>query len=486
MYGTSFIFEGRTLLQIVSWLDSALRDWGIERMPLDSDEAEGETSMWLILAMATAALGIVALGVAGLLFGWGSWAVVASIALTAVLVPSAIFESARNRRRAAAFAAASREIESGRQELEDRRKQLASEAAAIEKRADNVERQYQILTGLVNEKKSKRATSETVVQEPGLIEMQQELDAALKELRKRQEAERLLTMKVTELQSARNRAEQELSRLMAESHKRLTVERESARTVKARKLERAAEEVAERRSVAEKQAGELLAEARAQAQALLAEAEEEAERLSEQGREEFESALRELRLREEEEAEQAGVILADARAKAEQIVREAEETAESLVAQGEAEFESILGQISEYEARERELYEKLRQLDSNEFPVQRSDEAAASVARELEATASESDVEEVGDRREWDSPLVGRSEAEKAMEYLSAAEAAARGSRSAATEQKPPRPAAGASPAIPDLVLLLDSDDDSPGALRRLFGSLRRLGHQDREELPEG
>ena len=434
-------------------------------MPLGSDEAEGESAVWLIVAMAAAALGIVALGVAGLLLGWGSWAVVATIALTAVLVPSVILESARNRRRAATFAAASREIESGRSELEDQRKQLASEAAAIEKRAESVERQYQILTGLVNEKKSKAVPSEAL-QEPGLVEMQQELDAALAELRERQEAERLLTLKVAELQSARTRAEQELSRLMAESHKRLTVERESARTVKARKLERAAEEVAERRSVAEKQAEELLAEARAQAQALLAEAEEEAGRLSEQGREEFESALRELRLREEEETEQAGVILADARAKAEQIVREAEERAESLVAQGEAEFESILGQISEYEARERELYEKLRPLESNGAAPEARLEPASSPAVEVESTSS---------------PAV---EVESTSSLP--AEAAARGSRSAATEEKPPRPASGASSAIPDLVLLLDSDDDSPGALRRLFGGLRRRGRQDREELPGG
>jgi cell division septum initiation protein DivIVA len=223
--------------------------------------------------------------------------------------------------------------------------------------------------------------------------------------------------------------------------------------------------------VAEKQAGELLAEARAQAQALLAEAEEEAERLSEQGREEFESALRELRLREEEEAEQAGVILADARAKAEQIVREAEERAENLVAQGEAEFESILGQISEFEARERELYDRLRQLESNGAAPEASFESAPCLAAGVEASSSESNDEE---------PAAGEVPRE------AESEAAARASRPAVTDDKPPRPAAGANPAIPDLVLLLDSDDDSPGALRRLFGSLRRLGHQDREELPEG
>jgi hypothetical protein len=72
------------------------------------------------------------------------------------------------------------------------------------------------------------------------------------------------------------------------------------------------------------------------------------------------------------------------------------------------------------------------------------------------------------------------------VKYLPAAEAAARGSRSAVEEKKPTRPASGASSAIPDLVLLLDSDDDSPGALRRLFGGLRRRGRQDREELPGG
>ena len=470
MNGTPPIFGGRTLLQIVSWLDSALRDWGIERMPLDSDQAEGKASMWLIVAMASAALGIVALGVAGLLLGWGSWAVIASIALTAVLVPVVILESARNRRRDSAFTAAAREIESGRSELEYERQQLASEAAAIEKRAASVERQYEILTGLVNEKKSKHATSEAL-QEPGLVEMQQELDAALQELRERQEAERLLTLKVAELQSARNRAEQELSRLMSESHKRLTIERESARSVKARKLERAAEEVAERRSVAEKQAEELLAEAREQARALLAEAEEEAGRLSEQGREEFESALRELRLREEEETEQAGVILADARAKAERIVREAEERAESLVSQGEAEFESILEQISEYEARERELYEKLQRLESNGAAPEARLDSASAVAEE--ATGSS-----VG-------PADEEAAAGKTL-YGAASETAAREPRSAATGARPPGPASVASPAIPDLVLLLDSDDDSPGALRRLFGGLRRRSRQDGEELPEG
>ena len=231
---------------------------------------------WLIVAMATAALGIVALGVAGLLLGSGSSAVVASNALTAVLVSAVSLETARNRRRAGGFAAASRKIESGRSELEHERQQLASEAAAIVRREASVERQYQILTGLGNEKKSTAVPPEAL-QEPGLVELQQEL-----------------------------------SRLMSESHKRLTIERESAPSVKARKLERAAEEVAERRSVAEKQAEELLAEAREQARALLAEAEEEAGRRSEQGREEFESALRELRLREEEETKQAGVILADA------------------------------------------------------------------------------------------------------------------------------------------------------------------------------
>ena len=469
MYGTPLIFGGRTLLQIVSWLDSALRDGGIEWTPLGSDEAEGESSMWLIVAMAAAALGVVALGIGVLLLGWGSWAVIGTVALTTLLVPSAIFESARNRRRVAAFAAASREIESGRAELEDRKEQLASEAAAIEKRAASVERQYQVLTGLVNEKRSKHVTSETV-HEPGLVEMQRELDAALEELRERREAERLLTLKVAELQSARARAEQELSRLMAESRKRLTVERESARTVKARKLERAAEEVAERRSVAEKQAEELLDEARARAQTLLAEAEEEAARLSEQGREEFESALRELRLREEEETEQAGVILADARAKAERIVREAEERAESLVAQGEAEFESILDQISEYEARERELFDRLRQVESNGAAVEAALDPAPSITPGVEAASSETSDEEPRSRDALQA---------------AAAESAARGSRSAVRDKKPSDPASGASPALPDLVLLLDSDD-SPGALRRLFGGLRRRARSDREELPEG
>jgi len=408
--------------------------------------------MWMILAMGGAAIGIIGTGVAALLLGWGSWAVIACIALTAILVPAAILESARNRRRAAAIVAASQEIESGRGELEDRRKQLASEAAAIEKRADSVERQYQILTGLVNEKKSKHATLETV-QEPGLVEMQQELDAALEELRKRQDAERLLTLKVTELQSARNRAEQELSRLMAESHKRLTVERQSARTVKARKLERAAEEVAERRSVAEKQAEELLAEARAQAQALLAEAEEEAGRLSEQGREEFESALRELRLREDEETEQAGQILADARAKADQIIREAEARAEDLVAQGEAEFESILGQISEYEARERELFQKARQFESNGSAMEDPRAAGPALPVPVEVASRNSDGDgETGDVPRTESPSVERS------------------------RQAPvatPVPAARPGQVVPDLLLLLDSED-RPGVLRRLFGGLRR------------
>lgn len=453
----------------MSWLNSAWKDSGVERMPPGWDEAEGESSMWRIIAMAGAATGVIAIGVAGLLLGWESWALIVSVALTAVLMPSAIRESVGNRRRAAALLSASRDIEAGREDLEDQRKQLASQAADVEKRAASVERQYQILTGLVDEKKSKHTTAETA-QEFGLFELQLQLDAALGALREREEAERLLTIKVTELQSARNRAEQELSRLMAESYKRLTLERQSARFVKERRMERAAEEVAERRSVAEKQAEELLAEARARARTLLAEAEEEAERLSEQGREEFESALRELQLREEEETEQAGQVLADARAKAERITREAEERAETLVAQGEAEFESILEQIREYEARERELYEKLLHLESNGSPPGVRDDGTPPRAAGVEASSPESDLE--------------AQQAEKALPYLSAAEAADRGFRSPARNEKPSGPGSGATTAVPDLVLPLDSDDDSSGPLRRLLGSLRRRSGHDAGELP--
>ena len=127
-------------------------------------------------------------------------------------------------------------------------------------------------------------------------------------------------------------------------------------------------------------------------------------------------------------------------------MREAEERAESLVAPGEAEFESILGHISEYEARERELYERLQRLESN---------GAAPEARLVSAAAR-------------------------------ADEAATRGSRTATMDEKPRGPALGANSAIPDLVMLLDSDDDSPGALRRLFGGLRRRSRHDGEEPPEG
>ena len=393
---------------------------------------------------------------------------VAALVALVVLIPTVFIAAIRNSRGAKQLLASAAELDARRAELDAEQAEIAGRVEQIEERAARVEDQYRVLCGLVSQRTAASRPEEAVDEDAESV--RQALEDALDELRRREEAEKILADRIRELESARRRAEQELARLMSDSRERLQRERELSATARERKLARAEEDATESlkvRSAAATEAEELLLEARGRAQALLEEAEAKAARLAAQGREEFESSLRELKLREDEEIEKGGQILADARIRAAELVTQAEEQAAELVALGEAEFEALLEQIEEHEHRERELYERVRRLER--------ESAEPGLASRATATGAVSR----SDGREPAHPSPSPRTSAPPDRHEPSTTAAAKARQDSQSNGVPMAPESirvreqRGDPAVSDLVLLVDPPSGPIGALRNLFGGLR-------------
>ena len=335
------------------------------------------------------------------------------LALTAVfgsafiLGPLAVDQSRRKNR---AFRELRRAIslhETERSVLMHERMEIATRSADLQAKSEKVEKQYQTLRGLVKERSPRKALPDNP--DSGKPEeLERALEESMTRLRDREAAEEALRRRVSELENARSRAEQELARLMSTSHTRLMTEREVAEAEasieKARKearelLTEAEEEarvragllLAQAEEEAQNQARELVAqaeeealnharefveqteaEARLHASDLLAQAEEEAGRLSARAKAELETIESQVKLHELADQGDGGKLLREARIQARGLVRSAEEEAERLVAQGKVEFDSILREIQAKEDVEKELYERIQLLEARRLEAEQA------------------------------------------------------------------------------------------------------------------
>ena len=304
------------------------------------------------------------------------------LALTAVfggafiLGPLAVDQSRRKNR---AFRELRRAIdlhETERSVLMHERMEIATRSGELQAKSEKVEKQYQTLRGLVNERSPRKALPDDP--DPGERDkLERALEESTKQLRNREAAEEALKRRVSELENARSRAEQELARLMSTSHTRLMTEREVAEAEasiekarnKARELLAQAEEDA--LSQAREFVEQTEAEARLHASDLLAQAEEEAGRLAARAKAELETIQSQVKLHDLADQGDEGKLLREARIQARGLVRSAEEEAERLAAQG-VEFDSILREIQAKEEMEKELYERIQLLEARKLEAEQA------------------------------------------------------------------------------------------------------------------
>ena len=294
-----------------------------------------------------------------------------------------------------------------RAELERERAELAVGSEELQARAAKVEKQYQTLSGLINER-SPRLASDDESDSKEHDKVEHALEAALSDLRDREAAEEALQKRVKELEAARGRAEQELARLMATSHARHMTERDVAEAeasiqqsrreareilakaenesqLKANEILELAEEsvrtrtselVAKAEEEALKQAREFVeqteAEARLHADDLVAQAEDEAAQITARARTDLESIQSQVKLHELAEQGDTARLMREARIQAREVVKRAEEQAERLATQGRVEFDSILLEIQAQEKVEKNLYQRIQVLEARKLQAEQT------------------------------------------------------------------------------------------------------------------
>jgi hypothetical protein len=352
-------------------------DSAFEVNPHDPDSrnrAAFERGTALVIAV-TAIVFLAAVGAA--VFSSELLALAAVFGSAFLLGPIAVDQTRRKNRTFLELREAIEDRESERIELERERKELANRSEELQVRAEKVERQYQTLRGMVNE----RSPGQTPPGGPDSRErdkLEHALGAALSELRDREATERTLTKRVKELETARGRAEQELARLMSTSHARHMTEREVAEAeASIQKSQRQAREIlVEAEDQARVRANELLAQAEAEARLhandLVAQAEEEAGQIAARARAELESIQAQSKLHELAEQGDTGRLMREARIQARELVTRAEEEAERLIAQGKVEFESILLEIQAQERVEKDLYHRIQALEARRLEAERA------------------------------------------------------------------------------------------------------------------
>ena len=358
------------------------------------------------LVLAAAAL-VVLVAVISAGFSSELLALTAAFGSALLLGPIAVDQTLRRNRTVLELRETISNRESERVGLEREREDLAIRSEELQARAEKVEKQYQTLRGMVNE----RSRGQTLPRGPDSRErdkLQHALEAALADLRDRETAEWALQKRVKELETARGRAEQELARLMATSHARHMTERDVAEAEasiqkaqrQAREILATAEEEAQVRAneilaLAEEnarmQASELVAqaeeealiqarefvtqtdaEARLHADDLVAQAEDEAAQITARARAELESIQSQAKLHELAEEGDAGTLMREARIQARKLVKRAEEEAERLATQGKVEFDSILLEIQAQERVEKDLHERIQRLEARSLEAERA------------------------------------------------------------------------------------------------------------------
>jgi len=382
-------------------------DGAFEVNPHDPDSRNrGAVEHGTALVVAVTAIVFLA-AIAAAIFSSELLALSAVFGSAFLLGPIAVDQTRRKNRTFDELREAIKDRESERNELERERKELAIRSEELQVRAEKVEKQYQTLRGMVNE----RSPGQTPSGGPDSRErdkLEPALEAALVDLRDREAAEQKLKNRVKELETARGRAEQELARLMATSHTRHMTEREVAEAeasiqksqrqareilaeAEAEAQARAKEILAQAEENAQQQASELVAqaeedalgqarefveqteaEARAHANDLVAQAEDEAGQIAARARAELESIQSQVKLHELAEQGDTGRLMREARIQARELVKRAEEEAERLIAQGKVEFESILLEIQAQERVEKDLYQRIQVLEARQLEAERA------------------------------------------------------------------------------------------------------------------
>ena len=326
------------------------------------------------------------------------------LALTAVfgsaflLGPIAVDQTRRKNRCFSELHRAINDRESERIALEREREEFAIRSEELQVRAEKVERQYQTLRGMVNERSPAQAPPHGLDSRER-DKLEHALEVALVDLRDREAAEQKLKQRVRELEAARGRAEQELARLMATSHTRHMTEREVAEAeASIQKSQRQAREIlAEAEERAQQQASELVAqaeedalsqarefveqteaEARLHASDLVAQAEDEAAQITARARTELESIQSQVKLHELAEQGDTRRSMREARIQARELVKRAEEEAERLIAQGKVEFEAVLLEIQAQERVEKDLYRRIQALEARKLEAEQAVRAKGS------------------------------------------------------------------------------------------------------------
>jgi len=475
-----------------------LWNWYLQTEEFDASPLSREAGIWTSIERGTAlVIGVSAFlivaAVAAAVFSFEFLALSAAFGGALVLGPLAIDQSRRKSRAIQELRSAIGENESNQADLVRERMEIEARAQEVKAKADKVEKQYQILTGLVVERSPAQARTDDPYFEER-EELQRSLESALAELRSRERAESTLTARVAELETARNRAEQELSRLMGESHTQLMTEREVAAAE--RGIEEARQQACEILEQAEEEAriraAELQAQAeenvRAQTVELVKQAEEEAlaqaRDFVEQAEEEAQSqaggllqqAEREARTQTRELLRQARK---EARAQSRELLRQAEEEATRIVARGELELETFRSKVDQGElvaegAGDELLREAL--IEANEL-VERAGEKADRLAAqgkvEFESILREIQQQELVEKELYERIQALEARQEEAESSLLRTDSSLERQRVFAEfAAEEARDIAAPEHSNPELVLMADPPAGSVGYIRRVFAVL--------------
>lgn len=456
--------------------------------PRDATAADGVSAEREALRVLVVAGLLIIVGLAAVVFGSRILALIAAFGGACLLGPLAILHERKNHRAFRELLSATRECQAERREVADGRVELDRQTAALETRAEKVEEQYQILCGLAAERSPQLSWPDGVdVVDPQREELESALEAALTELRRREDDEKVLADRVSELSTARSRAEQELARLMGESHTQLMTEREVAAAE--RRIEEARIEACGILEQAEEngkiRAGEVLEqaekEARSQTRELVKQAEEEAlvqaREFVEQMEEEAQARAREILIQAEEGAQtQSRELLRQARKEARtqsrELLYQAEEEASRITARGELELESFRSKVEQRGLAEEGMEEELlREARSEarelvERAGEKADRLAAQGKAEFESILLEIQQQELVEKDLYER--IQTLEARKSETELSLLRNGSSSDRSN-FDQKP---------AIPELTLPVDppADDGVFGSIRNAVVGLLRRG----------
>ncbi len=393
-----------------------------------------------------------------------------------VLAPLSFDQSRRKSRAVQRLRSAILGREAERASLEHDRKQLASLTEDVQAKAAKVEKQYQTLSSLAGDRSpAGRRPEDADRKERDGIE--RELQEAIKRLRSSEHAESVLANRVREVETARKRAEAELSRLMSESHAQLMTERDVAaaerRIEEARKeareiLEQAEEDARIRSLVLLEQAQqEALSKARERARQAedeaLAQARDFVEQMKQEARDQ---ALEIVEQAEEEARTEARDILEkaeeEARTRVRKLLELAEEEAARIAARGRSQLDTQRSEAERQELPEEGFAEELirnARIRAREL-VERAEEEADRLAAQGKAEF-ESILREIQQKEQVEKDLYERILALEAQH--SEAELA--------PQQADPMPV---EPASPERVPWEDSSAGSSGAIRKTLGSLLR------------